>query len=92
MPPLFDVVLGIEDVVDPEKDCKVHARAGVIFGIEPSACVVIEDSVSGVADAVACGIGRVIGFAHSLEADKLRAAGAHEIITHLADVRLTENE
>ena len=88
MPALFDAVLGLEDLVDPGTDRKNHARAGKLFGIEPAACVVVEDSASGVADAAACGIGRVIGFAHTIDRDVLLGAGAHEIITHLADVKL----
>ena len=88
MPALFDAVLGLEDLVDPQTDRKIHARAGALFGIDTAACVVIEDSVSGVADAVACGIGRVIGFAHALERETLLKAGAHEIVTHLNDVKL----
>jgi HAD superfamily hydrolase (TIGR01509 family) len=88
MPALFDAVLGLEDLVDPGTDRKNHALAGKLFGIDPANCVVIEDSASGVADAVACGIGRVIGFAHTIDRDVLLAAGAHEIVTHLADVKL----
>lgn len=88
MPALFDVVLGTEDVVDSHIDRKNHSRAGAVFAIDPADCVVVEDSVSGVADAVACGIGRVIGFAHAIDRDALLAAGAHEIITHLSDVKL----
>jgi HAD superfamily hydrolase (TIGR01509 family) len=89
MPALFDVVLGTEDVVDPQTDRKNHARAGALFGIDPAACVVVEDSVSGVADAATCGIGRVIGFAHTLERDALLAAGAHEVVENLGEIVLT---
>ncbi|NDJ78712.1 MAG: HAD family phosphatase, partial [Chloroflexi bacterium] len=88
MPPLFDVVLGSEDVVDPGTDRKVHARVAHIFGIDPAACVVIEDSVSGVRDAVACGTGTVIGLTTSLDGAALRAAGAHEVVDHLDAVNL----
>ncbi|MEO8610902.1 MAG: HAD family phosphatase [Chloroflexota bacterium] len=89
MPALFDVVLGTEDGVDLQTDRKNHARAGKVFGIEAANCVVVEDSVSGVVDAVACGIGRVIGFARALDRDALLAAGAHEVVEQLSDVQLT---
>jgi HAD superfamily hydrolase (TIGR01509 family) len=89
IPALFDVVLGDEDVVDRQTDRKVHARAAEKFGIDPAQCVVIEDSMSGITDALACGIGRVIGFTSSFDRETLVSAGAHEIVDHLSDVRLS---
>jgi beta-phosphoglucomutase-like phosphatase (HAD superfamily) len=89
MPSLFDVILGGEDAVNPATNRKDHARAAHIFGIDPSACIVIEDSASGIADARASGIGQVIGFTSSLTADTLYAAGAHLVVDHLTDVQLT---
>jgi HAD superfamily hydrolase (TIGR01509 family) len=88
MPALFDVVLGLEDGVDAETDHKVHARAAHLFGIDPAACVVVEDSAAGVADAVACGIGRVIGFVHAMDRAALLNAGAHEVVEALGDIHL----
>ena len=88
MPALFDVVLGCEDVVDAETDRKDHARAARIFGIDPACCVVIEDSASGIADALAAGIGWVIGLTTSLDAASLSAAGAHEVVDCLDAVKL----
>ncbi len=88
MPALFDLILGSEDAVDNLTDRKDHARAAHIFNIDPLACVVIEDSVSGIKDALACGIGRVIGFTSSLNANTLEQAGAHEVVSYLDDVQL----
>jgi len=88
MPALFDVILGNEDVLDRITDRKVHARAAHLFGIDPHDCVVIEDSASGIKDALACGIGRVIGFTSSLNTSTLEQAGAHEVVAHLDDVQL----
>lgn len=90
MPALFDAVLGVEDVVDPATDHKIHAHAARMFGIDPAACVVIEDSVTGVHDAVMCGIGHVIGLTTSLTEDALYTAGAHRVVGHLDDVVLPE--
>ncbi|MCA0458234.1 MAG: HAD family phosphatase [Chloroflexi bacterium] len=87
MPSLFDIIIGNEDALD-DHDHKVHARAAHAFGIDPRDCVVIEDSVSGIQDALACGIGHVIGFASSLDAETLKAAGAHEVVSHHNEVRL----
>lgn len=87
MPSLFDIIVGNEDALD-EADRKVHARAAQAFGIDPRDCVVIEDSVSGIKDALACGIGRVIGLTSSLDTSVLQAAGAHEVVGHLDEVVL----
>ncbi len=84
----FDLLMGSEDVVDPVSDRKTHDRAAKVFGIDPARCVVIEDSASGVADACAAGIGRVIGLTTSFDAQALRAAGAHEVVDALSQVDL----
>jgi len=58
----------------PAPDLFLHAAARM--GMEPSACVVVEDSVYGVQAGVAAGM-TVYGFAGGLTArDALRAAGA----------------
>lgn len=88
MPAHFDLLLGCEDGVDPKTDRKDYARAARIFGIEPAHCVVVEDSASGVRDARASGIGCVIGFTTTLDAAALRAAGAHEVVSHLDAVEI----
>lgn len=88
MPALFTVVLGSEDVVDSVTDRKVHSRIAHMLDLDPAACVVIEDSASGVADAVDCGIGRVIGLTSSLDAAVLWQARAHEVVDQLDEVQL----
>lgn len=88
MPALFDLVLGSEDGVDPLSDRKDYARAARVFAIDPARCVVVEDSASGVADARAAGIGRVIGLTTTLDAATLCAAGAHQVVDHLDAVEL----
>ncbi len=90
MPALFDLILGSEDAVDPLTDRKDHARAAHLFNIDPLACVVIEDSVSGVKDALASGIGTVIGLTSSLDAQTLAQAGAHQIVARLDEVALDD--
>ncbi len=88
LPAVFDVILGAEDVVDPVSDHKIHARAAQMFGIDPAACIVIEDSASGVRDACASGIGYVIGLTSSLDRMVLLHAGAHQVVDHHDEVDL----
>ncbi len=88
MPALFDVILGSEDSVDPLTDRKDHARAARIFNIDPLNCIVIEDSVSGIKDAITSSIGTVIGLTSSLSSEVLRQAGAHQIVARLDEVQL----
>jgi sugar-phosphatase len=88
VPAVFELILALEDAVDPTTDRKVHARAAWALGAEPAACVVVEDSLSGIADALDSGIGRVIGLTTSFDAAALRQAGAHEVISRLDEVRL----
>jgi HAD superfamily hydrolase (TIGR01509 family) len=58
----------------PHPDLFLHAAARM--GVEPSACVVVEDSPSGVQAAVAAGM-RVLGYTADSDANALQAAGAH---------------
>lgn len=88
-PALFDVVLGFEDGVDHTVDRKDHAIAARMFGISPSDSIVIEDSPSGIADAVWCGIGTVIGITTTLGREALFAAGAHRVIDSYDELSLT---
>ncbi len=72
----------------PEPDIFLHAARE--FDVSPGSCVVIEDSVAGVAGAAAAGM-RVIGFtggSHSYlaHADDLTDAGAETVVNRLTDV------
>jgi HAD superfamily hydrolase (TIGR01509 family) len=69
----------------PAPDLLLHAAGKM--GVEPGACIVVEDSPVGVTAGVAAGM-TVIGFAGASHAgsdtaDQLRAAGACEVITDL---------
>jgi len=88
VPAVFELILALEDAVDPQTDRKVHARAAWALGAEPAACVVIEDSASGIRDALDSGIGRVIGLTTTFDDEALRRAGAHEVVRRLQDVHL----
>ncbi|MEM7538969.1 MAG: HAD family phosphatase [Chloroflexota bacterium] len=86
IPAIFDLVMGSEDIVDPNTDRKVHSLAAKPFGITPENCIVIEDSASGVRSAVDCGIGTVVGLTTSLDCAALEKAGAHVVVDALVEV------
>ena len=69
----------------PAPDLLLHAAGKM--GVEPGACIVVEDSSVGVTAGVTAGM-RVIGFAGASHAgsdtaDQLRAAGACDVITDM---------
>lgn len=66
----------------PHPDLFLHAAA--VMGAEPSACVVVEDTPSGVMAAVSAGM-RVFGYSADSDADALRRAGA-EPLTALGEL------
>jgi beta-phosphoglucomutase-like phosphatase (HAD superfamily) len=79
------------DMVDrgkPAPDLFLHAAASM--DVDPSACLVVEDSPNGVRAGVAAGM-RVVGFAgagHCLDghADMLAAAGAATVVSGMGDL------
>ncbi len=66
----------------PHPDLFLHAAR--TMGAEPAACVVVEDTPSGVTAAVAAGM-RVLGYAADSDEQALRTAGA-EIVHSLGEV------
>jgi HAD superfamily hydrolase (TIGR01509 family) len=63
----------------PHPDLFLHAAQAM--GVEPSACVVVEDTPSGVMAGVAAGM-RVLGFALDSDAEALAHAGAEVVSSH----------
>lgn len=73
----FRAVVSVEDVARPKPFPDVFLRAADELGVEPEACVVIEDSAAGVQGARDAGM-RVIAITNSLPPDRL--AAAHRIV------------
>ena len=88
--PLFQAVVGAEDVLrgkpDPEPylTAMAHLR-GRAPQLRPEDCVVIEDTMPGIASALAAGM-KVVAVAQTYTADKLRAA--HLVVDSLAALDL----
>lgn len=73
------------DVARPKPAPDLFLLAAGRLAVEPTRCVVIEDSPLGVAGARAAGM-HVIGYADLMPAERLRDAGAQHIVAHLEEV------
>jgi beta-phosphoglucomutase-like phosphatase (HAD superfamily) len=73
-----------EDVARPKPYPDLFEHAAATLGVQPAACVVIEDSPLGVTAAVAAGM-RVFGYAADSDREALAAAGA-ELVHCLAEL------
>lgn len=67
----------------PAPDLFLHAAAAM--GVEAPACVVVEDTPSGVSAAAAAGM-HCVGYAADSDASALRSAGATEILCSLSQL------
>jgi HAD superfamily hydrolase (TIGR01509 family) len=59
----FDVVVSGDEVADPKPHPEAYLKAADLLGVDPRHCVAIEDSVAGLASAVASGA-TTIGVPH----------------------------
>jgi alpha,alpha-trehalase len=79
----------IEDLGLPGKpDPATFVEAARRLGVAPADSVVIEDAVSGAAAGAAGGFGLVIGVARHDTPDDLLAAGAHVVVSDLAEIKV----
>jgi HAD superfamily hydrolase (TIGR01509 family) len=78
---LFSVTEVARDKPAPD----VFLYAAEKFGIEPGACLVVEDTPTGVAAGVAAGM-TVCGYAALTPAKRLLSAGAHYIFNNMTDL------
>lgn len=67
----------------PYPDLFLHAARH--FAVSPAACLVIEDSASGIAAALAAGMS-VYGFSARAPEGRLRAAGAHKVFGSMSEL------
>lgn len=81
--PSMRTVVTHEDVIRPKPDPDGYRRAAADLGADPRACVVIEDSPTGIRAGVAAGA-TVIAVCHSFKAERLTEA--HLVIATIADL------
>ncbi|MCY1015183.1 HAD family hydrolase [Pyxidicoccus sp. MSG2] len=73
--PLFNRVVGAEEVTRGKPSPDIFLAAAKALGVEPSACLAFEDAVLGVMSARDAGM-TVVGITTAAPADQLREAGA----------------
>ncbi len=83
---LVDVVVTADDVVDGKPHPAGYLLACERLGLDPATALAAEDSVAGVAAAVASGAGQVVGITTSKTEGDLLLAGAHAAYADLRPV------
>jgi sugar-phosphatase len=83
---LVETVVTAHDVAEGKPDPAGYRLACSRLGVAPGDALAAEDSLAGVAAAVAAGVGRVVGLTTSRPADELAAAGAHATYADLRPV------
>jgi HAD superfamily hydrolase (TIGR01509 family) len=78
-------IFSIADVEKPKPAPDIYLHAARQMGVDPRACVVIEDSPTGVQAGVAAGM-TVFGFAAQTPVERLAKAGAHTIFTDMTQL------
>lgn len=82
------VLVTSEDVAAGKPSPEGYATACARLGVEPGACLGVEDSASGIRALLAAGVGSVVGVTTTSPAADLLAAGAHRTVTDLSDPAL----
>ncbi len=82
----FDITTTGEEVLQPKPDPEIYLLTAQKLGIDPQLCLVIEDSLAGVAAAAGAGmqvVGIVSDYATPIE---LKTAGANLVVATLAEI------
>jgi beta-phosphoglucomutase family hydrolase len=66
----FDAIIGGAEVTKGKPDPEIYLKAAALVGVSPADCIVIEDSLQGIASGQAAGA-RVVGITTSHTADEL---------------------
>ncbi len=84
----FDTTTTGEEVLAAKPDPEIYLLTAQKMGVEPTECVVIEDSIAGVESAVEAGC-MVIGIANEFaDSTALTAAGAKLVVDNFSEVML----
>ena len=78
-------LFSVTDVARPKPAPDVFLHAAACCRVEPGDCIVVEDTPTGVAAAVAAGM-TVLGYAALTPAHRLRDAGAHRVFDRMTEL------
>ncbi|MEI3867443.1 HAD-IA family hydrolase [Microbacterium sp. CCNWLW134] len=82
---VMDGVIAERDHLASKPAPDVFAEAARMLGVDPARSAAVEDALSGVQSAVAAGYGLVVGVDRGAGAETLRDAGAHVVVSDLAE-------
>ncbi|NYF17613.1 beta-phosphoglucomutase family hydrolase [Microbacterium sp. AK009] len=82
---VMDGVIAERDHLASKPAPDVFAEAARMLGVDPARSAAVEDALSGVQSAVAAGYGLVVGVDRGAGVDTLRDAGAHVVVSDLAE-------
>ncbi len=84
--PLFESVLTGQDVTHAKPDPEIYLRTFTALGLDPQACVVVEDAVAGIVAARQAKAAAVIGITGTCTDEELRSAGATHVINGVIEL------
>jgi HAD superfamily hydrolase (TIGR01509 family) len=79
-------IFSAADFGKPKPAPDIYLKIAAEFGIAPAACLVIEDTVTGVSAGVAAGM-QVIGYSATTSEQALTAAGAVQVFKTMPDIQ-----
>ncbi|WP_248241959.1 HAD family hydrolase [Microbacterium kunmingense] len=83
---VMDGVIAERDHLASKPAPDVFAEAARMLGVDPARSAAVEDALSGVQSAAAAGFGLVVGVDRGAGAETLRDAGAHVVVSDLAEL------
>jgi HAD superfamily hydrolase (TIGR01509 family) len=79
-------IFSAADFGKPKPAPDIYLKIAAEFGVAPAACLVIEDTVTGVSAGVAAGM-QVIGYSATTSEQALTAAGAVQVFKAMSDIQ-----
>lgn len=86
-PETFDVCITGDDIQRKKPDPQIFQIAAARLGVQPAACLIAEDAVTGVQAAKAAGA-RCLGLTTIFDHETLRRAGADQTVRDFTEVQL----
>ena len=84
----LDVILAGDDVSNKKPHPEIYLKAKDMIQMDPSQCIVVEDSVVGLKAAKAAGMRCIITYTSSTEKEDFKSLGADEVLGDLSSMTL----